>query len=187
MNEGEGALQRIRQGRSAVIRRLLVLALCVPFLGCGSSRKGLDSQSASILTGATKVEVFRTDSQNGPHDQKQKKEGESRIGGYLVISQGKDQGKEFAARLADILSDKATYSTSFAKCFDPGVAFRIWKDEDALDVLICFKCDNFYYGPPTEKAKENGSLSHSPNRAKVLRLAKEAFPDDKEIQELKDK
>ena len=52
--------------------------------------------------------------------------------------------------------------------------------------MICFKCHNFYIGPLTDKpVMENASFSGSRNASRLLRLAKEAFPDDKEIHELK--
>jgi hypothetical protein len=64
------------------------------------------------------------------------------------------------------------------------VGFRAWKEEEAVDVLICFTCDNLYCGPPTDQAKENAGFRGSPRRDDLLQLAKEAFPEDAEIQSL---
>jgi hypothetical protein len=148
-----------------------------------ASRPLLDSQSRAVLAGATKVEVFRTDGMNGLYDSKP---GETRIGGFLVTARGKNQGKEFAAKLADILFARETYSMTYNNCFWPGVVFRVWKGEESVDVLICFKCWNFYCGPPTNDAMESASFYRTPARTRLIRLAQEAFPDDKEIQKLKD-
>src|SRR5271156_1276059 len=148
LGRGNMLTYSIREGRRTVILRLLLLASCFLVLGCG--KKSLDSRTTAILAGATKVEVFRIDPISGHMPKSTRKEGEKRIMGFLVIAQGKDQGKEFADKLSQILFDRATYSDQISMCFDPGVAFRVWKDDEALDVLICFKCNNFGYGPPTD-------------------------------------
>jgi hypothetical protein len=54
------------------------------------------------------------------------------------------------------------------------------------DAVLCFNCSNFYCGPKTTQAQENASFADSPAAAALVRLAKEAFPDDKEIQGLKE-
>jgi hypothetical protein len=172
-------------------RRFWVVAIAVglPLLILWhlATRPPLDDRTKAILAGATRVDVFRTDGMNGPLEKKPRAPGEMRIGGFLVTARGQDQGKEFAARLADILFARGTYSWGgSAACFWPGIAFRVWKDEEAVDVLICFKCENFYCGPPTEATMENASFNGSRRRADLVRLAKEAFPDDTEIQELEE-
>jgi hypothetical protein len=62
------------------------------------------------------------------------------------------------------------------------VAFRIYQGDDCVDLVICFKCHNFYLGPPSDRRVfETASLSGTSAYAKLIRLAKEAFPDDAEI------
>jgi hypothetical protein len=167
--------------------RILILVPFVVLVGCGGTgKKRFGDQTVAVLSGATKVEVFRTDGANyiGLIKEKDIKPDENRMGGFLVTAQGKDQGKEFAARLAKILFDERTYSDTRANCFWPGVAFRVWKEQEFIELLICFKCDNFYCGLPQERTMENASFWGSPLRPELVRMAKEAFPDDKEIQEL---
>lgn len=168
--------------------RFLVPAVLVAVAGCGGAKEKerFDAQTRAVLVGATRVEVFRIDGEDGPHDRKPKTPGEGRIGGFRVTAQGKEQGKEFASRLADILCDDKTYTRNFASCFWPGVAFRVRKGEEVVEVLICFTCGNLYVGPPTKVARENVSFNGSPLRPRLVRLAKEAFPQDKEIQGLKE-
>jgi hypothetical protein len=169
---------------------LFILVLIVFALGCGkssSASKHFDGRTAAFLAGATKVEVFRIDGRNDPPDPTPIKPGDPTVGGYAILTHGKDQGREFAAKLNDLLTDDKTYTDRFATCFWPGVAFRVWKDEECVDVIICFKCSNFYLGPPTDKrVLENATFSGSPNTGRLVRLAKEAFPDDEEVQALKD-
>jgi hypothetical protein len=140
-----------------------------------------------IVKNATRVEVFRVYSGGAPGTKKMPKFiGDLSISGFPVWAQGKDQGHDFASRLADVLSDKDSYSDSFAKCFDPGVAFRAWQGERCVDVVICFQCDNLYVGPPKKDQGENYSFIKTPARARLIVLTKEAFPEDNEVQSLKE-
>lgn len=167
-------------------QRLLVLAALLLLLGCGSSKGRPDSRTTSILAGATRVEVFRIDGRNDPPDPTPINPGDPTVGGYAILARGKDQGREFAATLADTLGDGRTYTDRFAGCFWPGVAFRVWKGEQCVDMVICFKCGNFYLGPPTDKrVMETASFMGTPNASRLVRLAKEAFPADEEVQALK--
>jgi hypothetical protein len=150
-----------------------------------AGRGRLGWRTRAVLAGATRVEVFRLDAEKGPRRPDEKEEGEEQFGGWLVTSQGKDQDRPFAEQLADILFDEATYTNRSVHCFDPGVGYRVWRGDRAVEILICFRCNNFYCGPPTRRAKENARFGGSPRRADLVRLAKEAFPGDKEIQALK--
>jgi hypothetical protein len=163
--------------------RLLAVALIVTLPGCGRRASHLDGSTRAIIAGATKVEVFRIDG----NEQKAGTDGERRIGGFLVLTQEQDQGKEFAQRLAEVVLNEEAYTEESAKCFLPGVVFRAWKGPECVDVVICFKCDNFYCGSPKPYVTENASFSGSPLRPQLVRLAKEAFPGDKEIQDLEEK
>jgi hypothetical protein len=144
----------------------------------------LDEKTVAILSGATKVEVFRLEGAGPVNPQASAKR---HISGFAVAAQGKDQGRAFARKLADVLLDEKTYSTTFALCFTPGVAFRVWKKDESVDVLICFKCLNFYCGPSVAMARENASFADTPASPALARLAKAAFPEDKEIQGLEEK
>jgi hypothetical protein len=175
--------------------RLAVVAALAAALVFGSLRylqtrptpgAPLDAQTMTVLAGATRVEVFRTDGTNGPNDEKPRAAGEARIGGYLVTARGPDQGPEFAARLADVLLDGRSYSAARMACYWPGVAFRVWSGEEWVEVLVCFHCDNLYCGPATDNVPRTASFHSTPARARLVRLAREAFPDDKEVQRLKE-
>jgi hypothetical protein len=165
--------------------RILSFLCVVMMLGCGQASLGrLDAKTAAIFDNATKVEVFRIDGKYSPGDPKAPPLGEN-IGGYPILSRGKDQRLEFARKLASVLNDGSTYSTSRAMCFWPGVAFRVWRDEEPVDLLICFYCHNFYLGPANQgRVMETASFMETPAVPKLLKLAKEAFPDDKDIQDL---
>jgi hypothetical protein len=131
--------------------------------------------------------VFRIDGKDGPPAATPRAPGDPTVGGFAILSRGEDQGQRFAARLADILLDDTTYSDRFAQCFWPGVTFRVYRGEECVDVIICFKCQNFYLGPPTDRlVAETASFADSPAGPRLVRLAKEAFPQHKDIQGLKE-
>lgn len=140
-----------------------------------------------ILAGATRVEVFRLD------PDPRKKPDEKGVGGFLVTATGKEQGKEFAGKLRDVLFTDATYEGASARCFEPGVAFRAWTDKkESVEVIICFHCSNLSvisYDANGKVVKKDGGggFGGTPSWTALVKLAKEAFPDDKEIQTLPEK
>jgi hypothetical protein len=142
----------------------------------------LDAHTKAVLAGATKVEVFRTD---GTSDGKPRAAGEAHIGGFLVTARGQDRGPEFAARLAEVLLDGRSYSAVRLACYWPGVAFRVWCGEEHVEVLVCFRCDNLYCSPPTERVPRTASFHATAARWRLVRLAQEVLPDDKEVQVLR--
>jgi len=170
--------------------RPLLWASCLLAVGCGGASRAnrhLDARTAAILAGATRVEVYRIDARDDPPDPTPVKPGDATVGGYAILSRGPDQGPEFGAKLADILADEKTYSDRLAACFWPGVAFRVYKGDECVDVVICFRCSNFYLGPPADKpVMENASFAFTAARARLVRLAEEAFSDDKDIQGLEE-
>jgi hypothetical protein len=148
----------------------------------------LGDKTVAILQGATRVEVFRID----PDDSAK---GAKRIGGYAITASGKEQDKEFTGKLADALLDDATYFGDQAKCYEPGVAFRIWKDKESVEVVICFHCANLKLTAKGAKGdaiddgrnpKSGGFGGDKGSYGRLAKLAKEAFPDDKNIQALSD-
>lgn len=95
------------------------------------------------------------------------------------MSTGKVQGKKFAARLAALLLDEKTYSAEGKFCEpNPGVAFRLWKGKQHVDVTLCFECNMLQVN------SVGGDFDHV--RPALVTLAKEAFPDDAKIQKLQE-
>lgn len=139
----------------------------------------------SIIAGATRVEVFRVNPEK-PNEPMGKE-----CGGYPVIATAKEQGKEFAGKIAAIVFDEKTYDFEKGKkcMFEPGVGFRLWKDKDWVDVVLCFHCDELEIStiPPGEKERKSAHEDFDAARAVLVKLCKEAFPDDKEIQGLAEK
>jgi hypothetical protein len=153
-------------------------------------RGRLGDQTIAILKGATKVEVFRVDGRDFADPAKEKEGQDRRIGGYAATATGPEQGGQFASRASALLLDAGNFELDLAKgCkFDPGVALRFWKEKESAEIVFCFRCDELkVVAPdPSEQGVKNPYADFGPGRAAFVKLAKEAFPDDKEIQGLKE-
>jgi hypothetical protein len=140
---------------------------------------GVSRSATSILRHGDRVEVFRV----GP--KLVEKPGPDTIGGFPILSVGTEQGRDFAARLGRVLRSWSVALSSKKCVLEPGVAFRVWRGDRALEVLVCFKCDDLWphvVGEPD--GLEGNVLAFDPVRADLVALAKEAFPDDAKIQAL---
>jgi len=169
-------------------RQLFLTATLLVLLGCETSKDRPGGRTTGILAGTTRVEVFRIDGGDEAHEPRPINPGDLTVSGYAILAKGADQGPECAQRLEEILSVETMLAGMRAHCFWPGVAFRIWKGQEYTDMIICFRCQNYYLGPATDgRAMENGWFAGSPSASRLVRLAKEAFPDDKEIQALEEK
>lgn len=146
-------------------------------------KKLLGERAVGLLDGATKVEVFRVDSDKPGETDKA-------VAGYRVTATGKDQDAKFAARVAGVALNEKTYEWDAAKgcIFRPGVAFRVWKGEESVVFVICFSCDQMAIVTLDKggKALTKAHAEVDPGRAALVKLAKAALPDDKEIQKLKE-
>jgi hypothetical protein len=143
-------------------------------------KRFLGDKTAEIVEKATRVEVFRINSQrtNEP--------GDKYIAGYKITAKGKKQGMKFAAKVRAALFDEKTYLGQSARCYEPGVAFRVWHGEEAVEVIICFRCTNFEVlrkGAPL--TAERNLFGFGPGLQPFLALAQEALPNDRVIQSLK--
>jgi hypothetical protein len=147
-------------------------------------QKELGAPMLRILAGATRVECFRID----PHgtDAGDGKPTGKHIDGYPITVTAKEQGREFAAKLAAALQDEKSIFSPQARCFFPGVGFRIWSGKESVDVIVCYMCSGLRLVARDSDGKVLGRAGggFSGNWALFVQLAKEAFPDDAEIQKL---
>jgi hypothetical protein len=164
----------------------LLVLLVLAGDGCDKAVKSnrvhdfLGQRASKVLNAPDRVEVFRVAATwRKPKDS-------STLAGYPLISTGKEQGKEFGGKLAEIVLDDRTYEWETAKgCkFDPGVAYRVWSGKDSIIVIICFHCDQL--GIMFDESSGQGIKDCDRARHALIRLAQQAFPEDKEIQGLKE-
>jgi len=140
----------------------------------------LGERTTGILDGATKAEAFRIG------DKPSEKPEGKHVSGYPVLSAAKEQGKDFAKRLAALLQEEKSLFSAQARCFSPGVAFRLWKENESVDVVVCYMCS----GLRLTARDADGKVLHQTgggfkeNYDAWAKLAKAAFPDDKQIHAL---
>ena len=113
---------------------------------------------------------------------------------YPVRRVGASQGRAFAQQITRLILDERSYqpdaypfgrSVMKACAFAPGVAFRVWARTRAVDVLVCFQCDEIAVAL-TAGRREMLVGDIDPARAAFVRLAKEALSDVPEIAKLSD-
>ena len=171
----------------------LALVAAVIIVGCSSkSSQELEgmvgTDTITTIRNSEEVETFRIESKSYFPEHRDP-EGE-RINGFLVIRKGQTQRAEFGKRLRAILLRDSSYKESGAKCFEPGVVYRFNHDNKSVDVLICFMCDNVDIQPNSKhQAGIDVQLAGLTKEARneLLKLTKEAFSDDPEIQAIEDR
>lgn len=164
-------------------RACLIASLFVVGCGKAASDAPFDAATTTLLRSADRVEVYRLDGMDGPPEAKERP-GDVRLHGYLVTSRAPDQGGDFAHKLADVLTHRDAYTVMSANCYWPGLGFRFHDGDNVVDVLICFQCNNVRFFRPGG-AEKTRSFLNSPLRSRLVDLAKEAFPADEEIKQLK--
>lgn len=132
------------------------------------------------LMNANKVEVFRIAGEN---------QDANSIEGWKITAKGADRDAAFAKKICGVMFNEKHYSqlvynqVSLKACiFDPGVVFRLSNDKSSATLIICFNCNWLKTSPGRGSYSE---IDIDPGRQQFIALAKEAFPNDKEIQELK--
>lgn len=157
-------------------------------------RQVVGDRGISVLRDATRVEAFRiadTDDLDyafGRH--KDVRSDLGKIDGYTITSRGEEIGRGFAERLSGYLLEGKHYFISLDCLPDPGVAFRVWRGRESVSLIICYECDYLKVFVHDER----GSNVHRGSsyfkdafvESEVLvDLAREAFPDDEQIQALR--
>jgi hypothetical protein len=133
------------------------------------------------LKTAKSVEALRVDGKS--YDSTKFADGKAGVAGYEITSEPVKLTDAQIQQLAGILADPRTYSFDIAKgCeFLPGVALRTTAGKQDVVILLCFGCNELaiYVG-----GKHVGHEDMDNARGKLGALAKELFPNDKEIAEL---
>jgi hypothetical protein len=148
-------------------------------------KERLGPEILKILKGVDKAEAFRIEARAAKPDEKET------IGGHPIKATASAALKEeFIKKLTAALTDEKTLFGQQARCFLPGVAFRLTsKDKETVEVLVCFGCKNLTLIARDDKGKvvKEAKGAFGPEIKPLLDLVLVAFPDDKELKELKEK
>jgi hypothetical protein len=142
-------------------------------------KERLGDPTVAILKNASRVEVFRIQSKRPD------KAAEKNVAGYTIVSAGTELKKEFAGKLSAVLLADKSYFGEQSRCFLPGIGLRLWTEmRESVDVVFCLTCTNLRLVSRDADGKEIKSATGAfgPELQPLLKLIKEAFPDDKEIQ-----
>ena len=107
---------------------------------------------------------------------------------YTLMCPARVVNTNFAPRLRETLRLTPDKSNAFYQCFEPGVGFRVWRGKTHTEVFVCFHCEGVEIVTTNERKKEisNFRTDMGAARKSLLALSREAFPEDKVLQELKD-
>ena len=148
----------------------------------------IGTRGTAVLRNADRVETFRLDDGGYGDNVKVATSGDV-IADYPIKMQGKTLGPDFAANLARAVLDPRTFiGPNDNTCeINPGVAFRAWRGQECVEVILCFHCQQMLVTTRNAQGKETHSAypELAFTREKFLALAQEAFPADKEIQSLR--
>jgi hypothetical protein len=169
------------------VNRVYLSLLLAVALGAGLSEpparvvRFMGSAAAETLAGAERVEVFKVSPKRARD--------EPDAGGYRVAATGKPQGKGFAARLAGVLLDEKSYRFDANRVggFEPVVVLKAWKGETWVEVLFSFASDEVVVrAPAKDGAVRSAQEEIDPVRGELVRLVKEALPEDPDVQALRE-
>ena len=166
------------------IAQITVFTFLLVLSSCKSSHwKNEDMKRAISITSFknpnTTCEVLRVDDSYPGEEQEQN--GNS-LHGYEIISDFVVLNSASRKELSSIIEDRDTYlrhSVPVDCLFRPGVAFRFSNQQNQVDLLICFSCNELRY------YLDGKVVGQSYFKSQELRfLVKELFPKEDKIQKL---
>ena len=157
---------------------------------------------AEIFSHSQKVETFRITTKDADlakqEDLLAAKRIKKNVGGFPVVSVGPILKKDFSNRLAKMLLDPKSYlapGEDQKSCIlTPNVAFRVWKENQHVDVVICFSCSQLVVieENPQLPLRSIGAYrfhfrvggDFDPVRRQMINLCKQVFKRDQDLQAL---
>lgn len=107
-------------------------------------------------------------------------------GSFRILAEPLPVDKRLAADLARLLLRPESYGTGYSGCiFEPGIAFRFWRSGRALDVFLCFHCEDLGFQVVGASEALFEKLSFGPIRARLARLVRKARAADSRFTRLK--
>ena len=109
-------------------------------------------------------------------------------GRFRIVPEPRPVPEALAAQLSRLLLARSSYADYYTMCiFDPGIVFRFWKGERAVDVLVCFHCGDLAFQVAGASEALGAKLAFEPMRAELARLVRASRPGDPRFENLEDK
>lgn len=140
--------------------------------------------SIDIVQNATSVSALRIQ----PPDDDASEGSIKQLTGYKNLSGPVVVPNQLIVELRKSILDVESYAWNAAKaaCGPPnyGVRFQFLRDDEALDILVCFQCDivGLYHN-----GKLVADMEFDAMRPQLVKIAKALFPDDAVIQSVQEK
>lgn len=132
----------------------------------------------ATIQNATNVQAYRILPVADP-----KKPAKKSIIGYPVVSGPVKVSSTTAEALKKVWLSESSYTDGVYACeFSPGMVLSFIRDKEQIDLVVCLSCGE------VRVLKNNalvGNIFFTPARNKVLELAKQIFPKDKQLQKMK--
>jgi hypothetical protein len=146
----------------------------------------LGSESLEAVRSPDRVESLPVEDVGGSKDSAAIRLATDLPGDFRILPQPLPVPPELAAKLSVLLLSPQSYPPVISFCmFDPGVALRFWKGNSAVDVLVCFHCNDLAFEPVGAPKSLGGKHSFAPIRGPLLQLVQAARPHDERLQSLK--
>ncbi len=111
------------------------------------------------------------------------------LGDWVIAKRGPVKDRDFAEKITGFLTDEQNFMPPPAPgnqktcIFVPSVAFRLRSGDEYTDVIVCYSCRQLVV-ESTKGQLKLPSVNFDPGYERLKEIAKEAFPDDPEIQRL---
>ena len=154
----------------------------------------LDAATEAIFAHADKVEALRladfldSSTRSLPNFDEIAMGKYGAVHSYTLMRPARIVNANFAPRLREALRLTPDKPNPFHQCFEPGMGFRVWRGKTHTEMFVCFHCEGVEIVTTDERKKEiaNFRTDVGAARKSLLALSREAFPEDKVLQELKD-
>lgn len=163
--------------------RIVLFAAGITLAGANAGMAA-DPESLSAQVGSREPVLLQRVTPSDTPDY-QRLPGSTYIGDYEVVGEAVSIPATQAAALLQVLRVPAAFESGVkVKCaFRPGVAYRCGEGKDAIDLLVCFACDEVAVVP---LGGQQVATYHMPQSSRdvLLGVAKQLLPNDEAIQEL---
>jgi hypothetical protein len=145
----------------------------------------LSSKALEAVRAPDRVESLPVESLSGAKDGRAAATKTSLPGLFRIVPEPRPVPAEVVPQLSRLFLSRSSYADHYTLCiFDPGIALRFWKGDEAVDVLVCFHCSDLGFQVVGAPEALGPKLAFEPTRAELARLVRAARPGDPRFEKL---